>query len=481
MTNQPRALSALRMIFLAAQIASLFDSQVKAFSSAYRRAVFTQFGSHTLYTSVMYKNDAPAIISKSDYALDIEDAVESSKAQEITYDFIRSAIVTFKDLTGHTVVPLNFVVPSKSKDWPRELWRLELGNIANDIRNGAYPHQDEDLWNLGFEFFPSEGVLKTSDDVMQIAMKTYMKLNSNLRVKTNFVVPDEDNSWPMETWGFKLGAAINKLKRSKNFEEVKLNLLNSGINLQTPGKLTFDLVKETLLQYREINGDMFVPFRFIVPHKSEKWAQNTWGMELGDVVRKIRCGELLEDKREELCAIGFMFESQRGGYSYEFVKSALIMYKKAYKYMLIPKDFRIPDNSTIWPEEFWGMKLGATASDIKNKGYFTEKKQELISVGFEYDSDNSNNRRSKRETVKMAAFEINGNFEIPRKFQVPYNSEDWPEEMWGLKLGELSERSAGSGRKKVMTPSPSPSPYRTDNPSPSPSRADNDHLVALGF
>jgi hypothetical protein len=476
MTNQPRALSALRMIFLAAQIASLFDNQVKAFSSAYRRAAFTQFGSHALYTSVMYKNDAPAIISKSDYALDIEDAVESSEVQEITYDLIRSAIVTFKDLTGHTVVPLNFIVPSKSKDWPRELWRLELGNIANDIRNGAYPDQDEDLWNLGFEFFPSEGVLKTSDEVMQIAMKTYMKLNSNLRVKTNFIVPDEDNSWPMETWGFKLGAVINKLKRSKNFDEVKLNLLNSGINLQTPGKVTFDLVKEALLQYREINGDMFVPFRFIVPDKSEKWASNTWGMELGDVVRKIRCGEFLKDKREELGAIGFVFESQKVGYSYEFVKSALTIYKEVYNYMLIPKDFCIPENSTLWPEEFWGMELGLTASDIKNRGYFTEKKQELISMGFEFDFDNTNSRRSKRETVKMAALryrEINGNFDIPRKFQVPHNSEDWPEELWGLKLGELSERSAGSSGKKAKTPLPSSAP--------SPSRADNDHLVALGF
>ena len=472
MTNQPRTLSALSMIFLAAQIASLFDNQAKAFSSTYRRAAFTQFGSHALYTSVMYKSDAPAIISKSDYALDIEDTAESNEVQEITYDLVRSAIVTFKDLTGHTVVPLNFIVPTRSKDWPRELWRLELGNIANDIRNGAYTDQAEDLWNLGFEFFPSEGVLKTSDEVMQIAMKTYLKLNSNLRVKTNFIVPDEDNSWPMETWGFKLGAVINKMKRSKNFDEVRLNLLSSGINLQTHGKLTYELVKEALLQYREINGDMFVPFRFIVPDKSEKWAQNKWGMELGDVVRKIRCGELLQDKREELSAIGFVFESQRRGYSYESVKSALIIYKKVYNYMLIPKDFSIPENNTIWPEELWGMKLGVTASDIKNKGYFTEKKQELISIGFEFESNNT--RMSKRETIKVASLryrEIYGNFEIPRKFQVPSNSEDWPAETWGLKLGELSDHKAESGGKKLKTPSTSRAP----------SRADNDHLVALGF
>lgn len=470
MTIQPRAVSALSMIFLVAQIVSLFDSQAKAFSLTFRRSAFTQFGSHALYTSVMYKNDAPVLISKSNYALDIEDAVEISEVQEITYDLIRSAIVTFKDLTGHTVVPLNFIVPTKSKDWPQELWRLELGSIANDIRNGAYADQAEDLWNLGFEFFPSEGVLKTSDDVMQIAMRTYLALNSNLRVKTNFIVPDEDNSWPMETWGFKLGAVINKMKRSKNFDEVKLKLLDSGINLQTPGKLTYDIVKEALLQYRELKGDMFVPFRFIVPDKSEKWAENKWGLELGDVVRKIRCGEFLQNKRDELCAIGFVFESQRRGYSYELVKSALIIYKDVYSYMLIPKDFCIPENSTIWPEKLWGMKLGLTASDIKNKGYFTEKKQELISLGFEYESNNT--RMSKREIVKVAALryrEIYGNFEVPRKFQVPFKSDDWPEETWGLKLGELSQRSAPGRDKKSKTPSPSPS------------RADNDHLVALGF
>ena len=73
-------------------------------------------------------------------------------------------------------------------------------------------------------------------------------------------------------------------------------------------------------------------------------------------------GKYGEDKKDELIALGFLFENQRAKYGYELIKSALIRHREVYGNFLVKQKFRIPSGESLearsWPEEMWGINLG---------------------------------------------------------------------------------------------------------------------------
>ena len=75
-------------------------------------------------------------------------------------------------------------------------------------------------------------------------------------------------------------------------------------------------------------------------------------------------GKYGDDKKEELIALGFLFENQRAKYGFELIKSALIRHREIYGNFLVKQKFRIPSGESFearnWPEEMWGINLGNT-------------------------------------------------------------------------------------------------------------------------
>jgi hypothetical protein len=61
------------------------------------------------------------------------------------------------------------------------------------------------------------------------------------------------------------------------------------------------------VKYKDLQGHMRVPAKFIVPIGNLTWPEETWGMKLGFYVRDIRSGTIYKDRREELEVIGFNF------------------------------------------------------------------------------------------------------------------------------------------------------------------------------
>jgi hypothetical protein len=45
-------------------------------------------------------------------------------------------------------------------------------------------------------------------------------------------------------------------------------------------------------------------------------------------------------------------------YGFEKIKAALLTYKSLHGNLLVSDMFIVPENSTDWDEELWGMKLG---------------------------------------------------------------------------------------------------------------------------
>ena len=122
------------------------------------------------------------------------------------------------------------------------------------------------------------------------------------------------------------------------------------------------------------------------------------------------------------------------GRRWEKVKRALETYKSLHHDLYVRRDFVVPENA-LWPEDLWGMKLGVTVSSITNKGTYSTYRAELEEMGFDFDPQSTG--RHGWENVKRALLaykSLRSDLLVPQRFVIPENA-DWPEDLWGMKLG----------------------------------------------
>jgi hypothetical protein len=65
-------------------------------------------------------------------------------------------------------------------------------------------------------------------------------------------------------------------------------------------------------------------------------------------------------------------------------KRALLIYKERHGDMLVPKLCVVPWTNE-WPEEMWGLRLGARVSCLRSGILHEDYRDELVSIGFNYD------------------------------------------------------------------------------------------------
>jgi hypothetical protein len=180
---------------------------------------------------------------------------------------------------------------------------------------------------------------------------------------------------------------------------------------------------------------MLVPSRFVVPDDDIRWPEEMRGMKLGKVVTNIRCGKCYVDKRTDLVSVGFDFNRQEIGYGYEANKAALLKYKDKYGDMLVPCKFVVPNDDITWPKVIWGMKLGFAVDHIRRGNTYADNREDLKSIGFNF---NLQKPSYGYELVRVALVNyktLYGDMLVPFRFVVLAGDVEWPEEIWGMKLG----------------------------------------------
>jgi hypothetical protein len=276
---------------------------------------------------------------------------------------------------------------------------------------------------------------------VQSALVTYKEEHGDLLVPQAFEVPSSA-PWAEETWGIKLGFAVQNIRAhgiylSDDKPERKEWLDEIGF-VWDEFERRWDVAQTALTVYKEPHGDLLVPYRFVVP-SSSPWAEATWGMKLGSIVRMIRHeGIYLSDdkpeRKEWLDEIGFVWDDLER--RWEVTQTALTVYKEAHGDLLVPQSFEVP-SSAPWAEETWGMKLGRTVSTIRSKGIYLsddkpERKEWLDEIGFVW--DDYERRWEVTQTALTVYKEEHGDLNVPKAFVVP-SSAPWAEETWGMKLG----------------------------------------------
>jgi hypothetical protein len=140
----------------------------------------------------------------------------------------------------------------------------------------------------------------------------------------------------------------------------------------------FDEIMTALLRFKQIHGDLLVPIKYVISPDDTDYPEEVRGMNLGSCVNTIRRGGYLQ-KKEELLAIGFVYVVRKR-FDYETVRIAMFKYRELHHGSTkVPLKYKIPVNSTWYPEETWGMSLGSILKIVKSGAKWPDKYSELFS------------------------------------------------------------------------------------------------------
>ncbi|EQC40004.1 hypothetical protein SDRG_02664 [Saprolegnia diclina VS20] len=220
------------------------------------------------------------------------------------------ALKTFRALEGHVNVPIAFIVPSDDV-WPPVLHRMKLGKVVNAIRNQVESlpaHEKNQLDALGFVWSSWE----RSWDAKLLALETYHRRFNELHVPRDFVVPKGDASWPEETWGIRLGLAVNNIRGRP--ERLTLGQLDALASLGFPWdatEISFAVRVRGWKIYESLHDTNVVPDDFVVPPNDPAWPVNLQGVALGKLIQAMRHKpeRLTVDELLELHELGYLMKT----------------------------------------------------------------------------------------------------------------------------------------------------------------------------
>eukprot|EP00536_Pseudo-nitzschia_multiseries_P016115 jgi/Psemu1/247332/estExt_Genewise1.C_10210009 len=252
-----------------------------------------------------------------------------------------------------------------------------------------------------------------------LALQLYKAAYGDLKVPARFVVPSAA-PWPEPAWGMKLGQKVGAIretglyvdKSKKRREQLEKLGFIWMLRAPTDTSIPFDQIYDALTVYRaEIkpSGPLTVPTEFSVPD-AEPWPESTRGLPLGRSIKQLRSKAYLKENpgsEEKLKQIGFETDKKLSANDKRFqaVYLALERYKETYGDLLVPQPFVVPSDSAEWPEESWGLRLGARVNAIRSQGTFiknnSERQDMLDALGFVWTPPEKETK--KREAILEAS------------------------------------------------------------------------------
>jgi hypothetical protein len=366
-------------------------------------------------------------------------------------DSTKLALLRHQELFGDMPILKMFEVPDKTDVWPQATWGLKLGRVVSNIRRGvSYSSIRGEFEKIGFDFNPEPTHKIYKYESVLLALLQYRQLYGNMRVPKRFVVPHDSDAWPTSAWGLKLGITVSRIRGGITYVSMRNELESIGFDYsrqlyhKTYGHQS---VKQALLRYQELYGDMRVPIKFKVPDDSKMWPPAVLGLRLGRVVANLRGGKTYTSLRDWLESIGFDYSFKLFGRTkgYDRVKQALLRYKELYGNMRVPVRFKVPDESSAWPSAVLGLRLGRVVTNIRQGLSYAAMHDELKEIGFDL-SLQARNRIHGYDTVKLALLqykELYGDMRVRKRFEIQSGDIAWPESLWGLRLGNAVSRIRG--------------------------------------
>jgi Helicase associated domain len=297
-----------------------------------------------------------------------------------------AAFQMYKAAYGDLKVPQRFVVPDIAP-WPKISWGLKLGKVVSAIRlTGRYLLQTSDpatrnerrklLDSLGFVWSVRRSASDADPDAQGIrleqivtATELYKRIVGDIAmIPENFSVPDSE-AWPESVRGLPLGRQLEMIKRSKN-EALRTKFRSLGVPMEPLAKTS----DESL--FNEENSAPS-PSMLSTPSDIAAALEKAWdGYPDGPSANDIR---------------------------FQNVYTALVTYKRLYDDLLVPQPFVVPKDPQ-WPEDIWGLRLGARVNAIRSQGTFVNnnsaRRKLLDDLGFVWNPPKERRRGRKTKDEK---------------------------------------------------------------------------------
>ena len=328
-----------------------------------------------------------------------------------TWDKTYTALKRYKDLNvpvaeqDHWTIPQKFVVPPGNASWPQSMWGMKLGTVVMSIRMGlTHKSHRKELEGLGLDFTVHR---QHSDwDQTYTAFTLYKDLyvspgnQSKWSIPHSFVVPHNTVSWPEAMWGMKLG----RIRMGVTFKSHRKELESLGLDYSVRNQKrkasdssdpSWRRVSATCLgEAGDEDGSDGMEKKSVF--------YTTFGSALGypmispplpvpqpPSLSQSQQPHLQPPKQPQRQPPPP--QQQRIKHRWDKTYAALKRYKDLHvcpdrqqDHWTIAARFVVPHNTASWPEPMWGMKLGMTASSIRQGKSYKNHRAQLESLGFDF-------------------------------------------------------------------------------------------------
>jgi hypothetical protein len=339
---------------------------------------------------------------------------------------------------NHNIVHNEYKIDKDDLSWPVEIRGVNLGKIFSNIK---YLKQHkiihDDLSALQFDL-TCEKVIKPVDIAI---FEQYLKIEGDLLIPTDFVVPSDDKKWPKKYHDVKLGKLVTEIRSDVTreigaFDKDDIQkLVDLGFPL-SHHEANRKVVLLAFKTFKEKFGHLNVVKDFKIDKNDLSWPQETRDMALGETLHSIRKINIHKAIHKDLIELGVDLGPQKASHDFERVFKALSDFKAVHGDVVVPLKFVVPRGDAAYSDNAWGLNLGRNLQFIRLEGYYSEHRDRLEALGVNFDVKKIDFRGFDVIYSALEAFKaVHGNLLVPYKFVVPQGDVNYPPETWGMKLG----------------------------------------------
>ena len=233
-------------------------------------------------------------------------------------------------------------------------------------------------------------------------------------------------------------------------ESTMLRIYGRSVSGETRNRIHWiDCCADAFVQYYELYGHTLVPQSYVFLNEASVREEHR-GFALGEEVARIRQQyfqphhKLRENDYHTLRKLGFEFKHSVAKFKLRYLE--LSLFRKREGHLNVRRDYVVPEDDPYWPLPHHGAKLGQVVKNIRDRNTFHEYRADLESLGLVYDAKLARVMLAIQTWQKLHSIPIDT---LPYRWQVPSDGEkgheQWPAELWGLKLGALLYRIKKKG------------------------------------
>jgi hypothetical protein len=181
----------------------------------------------------------------------------------------------------------------------------------------------------------------------------------------------------------KLGSAINMVRNEVVYEAHRSRFEALGLTFDRwkEPQYPFALVRQALESFYGRYGHYEVPRSFVVTADDAAYAVSVRGMKLGQIVGCIIHDEVYAEHRGELEAMGVPLKPRKE-LMVDRICEAVRCYRREYgEKKRISSKYKVPEESSSYPRELWGLGLGQAVYEICKRGAYADYRDRFEAVG----------------------------------------------------------------------------------------------------